>query len=112
MGKVKRLNMSANQFRSGDGHLVIDFDAHRVIIGGREVTLPPKEFAVLKELAVNAGSVVAGEWLLEKVWGPEYVSDTDLLYVSISNIRAKIEPDPKQPRYIITVSRVGYRFQD
>lgn len=110
MGKVKILNTSANQFRSGDGHLLIDFYAHRVIVGGREVTLPPKEFAVLKELAVDAGKVITIEQLLTKVWGPEYVSDTNLLYVCISNIRTKIEPDPKRPRYIITVWRVGYRF--
>jgi len=99
------------RFQFEDGYLKINFDAHSVSIDEKEVIIPPKEFGVLKELAVNAGKVITIEQLLTKVWGPEYVSDTNLLYVCISNIRTKIEPDRKQPRYIITVNRVGYRFQ-
>ena len=105
------MDKPVTRFQSEDGYLRIDFDAHRVSVAGKEVMLPSKEFDVLKELAVNAGKVITGEQLLSKVWGPEYVSDTNLLYVSISNILNKIEPDRKQPRYIINVGRVGYRFQ-
>ena len=109
--RQKKMDKPVTRFQSEDGYLRIDFDAHRVSVAGKEVMLPSKEFDVLKELAVNAGKVITGEQLLSKVWGPEYVSDTNLLYVSISNIRTKIEPDRKQPRYIINVGRVGYRFQ-
>jgi DNA-binding response OmpR family regulator len=109
--RQNKMSIPVTRFQSEDGYLTIDFDAHRVSVNGKEVIMPSKEFDILKELAVNTVKVITGEQLLREVWGPEYVSDTNLLYVSISNIRAKIEPDPKRPRYIITVSRVGYRFQ-
>ncbi|MFN7929767.1 MAG: response regulator transcription factor [Blastocatellia bacterium] len=106
--RVQALPLPAVQFTAGD--VVVDAQAHRVTIGGREVNLTPKEFEVLKHLISNAGKVVTHRALLQAVWGVEATEQLDYLRVFINQLRRKIEPDPSCPHYILTSPWVGYRF--
>jgi two-component system, OmpR family, KDP operon response regulator KdpE len=92
------------------GDLKIDANKRRVTIAESEVKLTPKEFEVLKYLARNSGKVVTHRALLQAVWGSESTEQTEYLRVFINQLRRKIEPDPQNPRYIITEPWVGYRF--
>ena len=92
------------------GELTIDTDERRVTMSGTEIRLTPKEFEVLKYLARNSGRVVTHRALLQAVWGSESTEQTEYLRVFINQLRNKIEPDPRNPRYIITEPWVGYRF--
>jgi len=93
------------------GNLQINFAERRVTIAGNEISLTPIEYDLLKELTTNVGKVLNYSHLLHKVWGPEYGSEREYLHVYIGYLRGKIEPDPTEPKHIITVSGVGYRFQ-
>jgi two-component system KDP operon response regulator KdpE len=92
------------------GELVIDLAAHVVTSGGEPVHLTPIEFDLLRVLAVNRGRLVTQRQLLREVWGPAYETETHYLRVHVSHIRAKIEPDPARPRYLLTDPGVGYRL--
>ncbi|MFL6277008.1 MAG: response regulator transcription factor [Blastocatellia bacterium] len=92
------------------GDLTIDTNERRVTMSGTEIKLTPKEFEVLKYLASNSGKVVTHRKLLQAVWGSESTEQTEYLRVFINQLRRKIEPDPQNPRYIITEPWVGYRF--
>ena len=76
---------------------------------GNAVTLAPKPFGVLCALARRPGSLLTKHALLDDVWGHQFVTDS-VLKTAISEVRAALDDDPKQPRYIETVSRRGYRF--
>ena len=92
------------------GDLEINFAMRRVTVGGREVKLTPTEYAVLQHLAVNTNKVLTHTMLLQGVWGSEYSSEKEYLRVFIGRLRKKIEPDYKNPRYILTVPGVGYHL--
>ena len=92
------------------GDLEIDFDARRIRSGKTIVRLTPKEFEMLRYLVSQEGRVVTHRELLQAVWGPDYGDQSDYLRVFITHLRKKIEPDPAQPRYIVTEPWVGYRF--
>lgn len=92
------------------GDLTIDNDERRVSVSGRDVRLTPKEFDVLRYLATNAGKVVTHRALLQAVWGSQSSEQTEYLRVFINQLRRKIEPDPRHPRYILTEPWIGYRF--
>ena len=96
-------------FSSGD--LQIDFVNRRVTLAGKEVDLTPTEYSLLKELVLNAEKVLPHDYLLRRVWGPEYRGEREYLHVFIGHLRNRLESDPTNPRYIITVPRVGYRFK-
>ena len=72
--------------------------------------LTPTEFALLEQLVVNAGKVLTHRTLLQKIWGPEYSGEAEYLRVYINRLRQKLEPDPANPRYLLTEPGVGYRF--
>lgn len=95
-------------FASGD--LEIDFAAHEVRVRGEDVRLTPTEYRLLEELARHAGTVLSHEALLERVWGPEWVTDPHYLTVFIQRLRRKLGDDPMHPRYIQTQRGFGYRF--
>ena len=76
---------------------------------GKAVTLAPKPFGVLCALARRPGSLLTKHALLDDVWGHQFVTDS-VLKTAVSEVRAALDDDPKQPRYIETVSRRGYRF--
>jgi two-component system, OmpR family, KDP operon response regulator KdpE len=94
------------------GELVIDFDKRRVVRGGDEIRLTPKEFDLLVYLARHAGRVVTHKAILRAIWGPHSVDQPEHLRVLVNAVRKKIEPDPAAPRYILTEPWVGYRFAD
>jgi DNA-binding winged helix-turn-helix (wHTH) protein len=81
----------------------------RLTCDGEPVALAPKPFAVLCALARTPGSLVTKNALLDLVWGHRFVTES-VLKTAISDVRAALDDDPKQPRYIETVSRRGYRF--
>ena len=93
------------------GNIQINFAQRAVTLAGSEVRLTPTEYSLLKELALNAGKVLTSAELLNRVWGPEYGQERQYLHVFIGHLRAKLEPEPTSPRYITTVSGVGYKFQ-
>jgi len=97
-------------FTSGD--LQISFAQRRVTIAGKEVKLTPTEYSLLQEFVLNAGKVLTHTHLLNKVWGSEYREEREYLHVFVRRLRAKLEPDPANPRYITTVPGVGYQFKD
>jgi two-component system KDP operon response regulator KdpE len=90
--------------------LDIDFTARQVTLGGHEVQLTPTEYNLLTHLVINAGRVITHRALLQAVWGPEYGDETEYLWAYIRRLRRKIEPDPSDPRYILTHPGVGYSF--
>jgi two-component system KDP operon response regulator KdpE len=94
------------------GELTIDLDDRRVATAGEDVHLTPIEFDLLRILARHPGRLVTQRQLLQEVWGPQYIDESHYLRVHIAHIRAKIEPDPSRPRYLITEPGVGYRLRD
>jgi two-component system KDP operon response regulator KdpE len=92
------------------GGLTIDLARHKVILNGKEITLTPTEFDLLKALAQNAGKVMTHRHLIHQVWGTVYEDEDRLLRVNIANLRRKIEANPSKPDYILTELGVGYRL--
>jgi two-component system KDP operon response regulator KdpE len=92
--------------------LVIDLDKRLVLKSGQPVRLTPKEYDLLAVLARNAGRVVTHRQILTAVWGPAHHDDTQYLRVFISQLRAKIEPDPASPRIVLTEPGAGYRMME
>lgn len=90
------------------GELEIDFARRSVHFRGQEVSLTRTEYALLRQLALNANCVMLHQDLLTEVWGPEYRDDVDYLRAYIHYLRRKLEPDPTNPRYILTSTGVGY----
>lgn len=99
---------SAAVFRSGE--LVIDMERRRVFAHGGEVHLSPTEYELLKVLATHPNKLLTDTMLLRQVWGPSYGSEGHYLHVYVARLRKKIEPDPQNPRYIVTEPGVGYRL--
>jgi two-component system, OmpR family, KDP operon response regulator KdpE len=100
----------AGQLTRGD--LVVDFDKRRVLRNGDEIRLTPKEFELLVYLARHAGRVLTHKALLREIWGPHFVDQPEHLRVLVNAVRKKVEPDPANPRYILTEPWVGYRFAE
>ena len=93
------------------GDLVLDCDARRVQVSGREVNLTAKEFDVLELLVLNPNKVYSRENLLNLAWGYEYPGDVRTVDVHIRRLREKIEENPSDPKYVHTKWGVGYYFQ-
>jgi DNA-binding response OmpR family regulator len=93
-----------------DDYLAVDFNTAEVIVAGERVKLRPTEFRLLRHLIENAGWTVPHSTLLSKVWGYEYKDEISYLRLYINYLRKKIEPDPANPRYIVTERGMGYRF--
>jgi two-component system, OmpR family, response regulator RegX3 len=92
------------------GPVRIDTERHVVSVGGTQVALPLKEFDLLELLLRNAGRVLTRGQLIDRVWGADYVGDTKTLDVHVKRLRAKIEPEPGKPKYLVTVRGLGYKF--
>ena len=88
--------------------LKVDYGAAEVSVKGEPVKFTATEYRLIRYLSQNAGRVLLPDQILEEVWGPEYVGDEHLVRVYISRIRKKIEDDPRNPKFIITRSGVGY----
>jgi two-component system KDP operon response regulator KdpE len=94
-----------------DDYLTVSLEDHRVTINGESIRLTPTEFDLLARLVDNAPRIIPYRELLEQVWGFEYIDDIDYLRVYIWHLRRKLEPNPKEPTYIINELGVGYRFE-
>jgi DNA-binding response OmpR family regulator len=91
--------------------LQIDLDGHLVRVDGEMVNLTPKEYDLLILLASNPGRVFGREMLLERVWGYDFVGESRTVDVHVQRLRRRIEADPRNPRYLITVRNFGYKFE-
>jgi DNA-binding response OmpR family regulator len=92
------------------GDLTIDPGAHTVYVSGRPVDLTAREFAVLHTLAIEAGQVLSVDDLITRVWGAEFIGQSQVVYVHVRWIREKIEEDPNHPNRILNVRGVGYKL--
>jgi DNA-binding response OmpR family regulator len=94
------------------GDIEIDESRHTVRIGPRAIELTPKEFELLALLARNKGIVFSRDQLLRQVWGYDFTGDSRTVDVHMSWLRGKIEENPQQPRHLVTVHGVGYKFEE
>jgi len=90
--------------------LTIDLLRRKVVQGDREVRLTPKEFALLELFARNSGKPVTIRQIVAKIWGGAPATTSDTVRVHVGSLRRKLEPDPSEPRYLVTEPWVGYRF--
>ncbi len=90
--------------------LRMDFARRLVWVEGKEISLTPTEYDLLRVLAQHGGKVLTHRQILRLVWGEGYETDSHLLRVNISNLRRKIEKDPTQPRLLLTEAGIGYRL--
>ncbi|MEW6524093.1 MAG: response regulator transcription factor [Bacillota bacterium] len=90
----------------------LNLPARELVVKGRAVPCPAREFDLLAFLAARPGRVFTREQLLEQVWGYEYFGDARTVDVHVRRLREKIEPIPEEPRYLVTVWGVGYKFQE
>jgi two-component system, OmpR family, response regulator RegX3 len=93
------------------GPVRMDVERHVVTVNSHRVDMPKKEFELLEILLRNAGRVLTRVQLIDRVWGSDYVGDTKTLDVHVKRLRSKIEPDPANPRYLVTVRGLGYKFE-
>ncbi len=102
--------MQQTAFRHGN--LRVEFARAEVYRGNDEILLSATEYRLLLQFVHNLGRVMTSEDLLENVWGENYREDKEILWVSISRLRQKLEDDPKKPHYIVTRSGLGYTMPD
>ena len=101
-----------NKISLDDDKLTIDIDKRVVKLNGEEVNLTPNEFDILYVLASNRGKVFTREAIIERVFGIDFDGSDRIIDVHIKNLRKKIEEDSRAPVYIVTVTKVGYKFGD
>lgn len=92
--------------------LIIDNDRRLIKVNGEEISLTPNEFDILCVLASNKGKVFSREAIIERAFGIDFDGSDRIIDVHIKNLRKKIEEDSKSPRYILTVTKIGYKFGD
>ncbi len=92
------------------GPVRMDVERHVVTVDGEEQRLPLKEFELLEMFLRNPGRVLTRGQLIDRVWGSDYVGDTKTLDVHVKRLRAKLEPDPAEPKYLVTVRGLGYKL--
>jgi two-component system catabolic regulation response regulator CreB len=108
---LRRVGHQAIEMRRlGAGDLTIDIDRREVRIAGEEVRLTPTEFDLLVALAEHPGRVLSREQLLDRVLGGSLDGSDRAIDSHVKNLRQKIEPDPRSPRYVLTAFGVGYKF--
>lgn len=94
------------------GELCLDFSAHTLMKGNRQIQLTPMEYKILSILMRSPGRIYTKVQLYEAVCGEYFENDENTIMVHISRIREKVEDDPKRPVHIITVRGVGYKFEE
>lgn len=98
-------------YLSPDASVILNVNRHELIVEGRNIYLPPKEFQVLQLLLRHPGQVLSVDTILAQVWGPERVGEPDLVKQYIYRLRKRIEPQPDNPKYIHSVRGGGYFFE-
>ncbi|MFV5701038.1 response regulator [Flavobacterium sp. XS2P12] len=107
---LRNLNQNENEPIIEFGEILIDFTARIVKLKNEILKLTTTEYNLLSILVKNEGRVLTHQYLLNQVWGNSYSDQTQYLRVFVAQLRKKIEEDPNRPKYIITESGVGYRF--
>ncbi|MBV7271360.1 response regulator transcription factor [Clostridium sp. PL3] len=109
----RRLGANESLVLSLDNENIQIYKDSRIIkVRGQEISLTPNEFDILYVLAINKGKVLSREQLIDRVFGMDFDGFDRTVDVHIKNIRKKIEEDSKNPKYILTVTRLGYKFGD
>jgi two-component system response regulator RegX3 len=110
---LRRMHMQApskaDEILTG-GPVEMDVGRHEVRVAGQPVPFPPKEFELLQVFLTRKGRLLTRDHLIEEIWGYDYVGDTKTLDVHVKRIRQKIEDDPHEPRLLLTVRGLGYKF--
>jgi len=112
---LRRVKMRTPDVRDdtvAGGPVVLDVARHEVLVRGESVAFPPKEFELLETLLRRKGRLLTRDYLIEEIWGADYVGDTKTLDVHVKRVRRKIEADPHQPEHLVTVRGLGYKFVD
>jgi two-component system, OmpR family, KDP operon response regulator KdpE len=107
---LRRVSSVTDTGRLDRGTLVIDFDRRRVLLGGNEIRLTPKEFELLVFLARHPNRVLPHRAILMAIWGEHAIDRPEQLWALVTKLRKKIEPDPEHPRYLMSEPWVGYRL--
>jgi two-component system response regulator RegX3 len=94
------------------GPVEMDVARHEVRVRGEVLGFPPKEFDLLEMFLLRKGRLLTRDFLMDEVWGPDYFGDTKTLDVHVKRLRAKIEEDPRNPEFLLTVRGLGYKFVD
>jgi two-component system KDP operon response regulator KdpE len=108
---IRRIGPTEEEAVVAAGDLTIDLARRKVTRAGTDVRLTPTEWGLLEVLVRAEGRMVGRQQLLHEVWGPAYNSETNYLRVYTAQLRRKLENDPAQPRHIVTVPGMGYRFE-
>ena len=108
---VRRASPAPDEPVLATADFTVDLAAKRVTRDGGDVRLTPTEWQLLEILARHEGRLVTQRQLLREVWGPQYQTEANYLRVHLAHLRRKLEPDPSQPRYLLTEPGMGYRFQ-
>jgi DNA-binding response OmpR family regulator len=106
--RAEQIHTESRQAVFRHGNLRIDLARAEVFLGDKMIFLSATEYRILLQLAQNVGKVLPSEQLLKNVWGNEYTGDKEILWVSISRLRQKLEEDPRRPDHILTRSGLGY----
>jgi len=109
--RSKKQVSPSNNYDFNHGHLSIDLERRQVLVDEKRLKLSPIEFRLLVYLARHAGKVLTFDHILANVWGNEYKGSIDYVHVYVSHLRNKIEENPREPRYILTVHGIGYMFE-
>ena len=113
---LRRAAMSPEATAAGDvlaaGPVEMDVVRHEVRVAGAVVAFRPKEFELLEAFLRRTGRLLTREFLIDEVWGTDYVGDTKTLDVHVKRVRQKIEDDPHDPVHLVTVRGLGYKFVD
>lgn len=107
---LRRTNIKPIENSYNFGRVNIDFEKHEITKNTEKIDLTLKEFELLEILIKNKGRVMTRDFLLDKIWGYEYIGETRTVDVHIRHLRQKIEDDDKNPKYIETIRGIGYRF--
>jgi two-component system KDP operon response regulator KdpE len=110
VGRRARPQPAEPTLRYGD--LRIDLSRQLVRLGDETLHLTPTELRLLTAMATNPGKLLTHSWLLQRVWGPGYASESHLLRVYVQQLRRKLGDDPGRPRFIVTETGLGYRWMD
>lgn len=108
-GKGEASDLGVRRLEAGE--IVLDTERHEVTVGGRVVEMPLMEYRLLELFMRNPGKALGREYLLSKAWEGDFYGQTKTLDVHIRRLREKVEKEPANPRHIITVRGVGYRFE-
>lgn len=107
----KSVTLEAGEPNLINGSIEMDLVKHEVLINGESTFFTPKEYDLLRYFMVNRGKMITHKQILEDVWGPAHRDDMQYLRVYVSQVRDKIEANPKDPAYLITEPGIGYRME-